>query len=128
MTSSIRFLNLIKETHRKGRRLLRPASNHPHTSKVDTESDVASSMRVSVLSRSFPMRQLPLVLLLLPPPITLLSATAIMGVYTVADSDTVNIGCESAASLPFSSVGVLILTQFLSHSVTLRISSEFYWV
>ena len=35
--------------------LLRPASHHPHTSKVDVESDVASSMRVSVLSRS--MRQ-----------------------------------------------------------------------
>ncbi|KAF8954514.1 hypothetical protein BDZ97DRAFT_1928178 [Flammula alnicola] len=32
--------------------LLRPMSNHPHTSKVDAESDVASSMRVSVLSRS----------------------------------------------------------------------------
>jgi hypothetical protein len=29
--------------------------------------------------------------------------------FTVADSDTVNIGCESAASLPFSSVGVLLL-------------------
>ncbi|KAF8155388.1 hypothetical protein B0H34DRAFT_798582 [Crassisporium funariophilum] len=37
--------------------LLRPMSNHPHTSKVDAESDVASSMRVSVLSRSLPMRQ-----------------------------------------------------------------------
>ena len=37
--------------------LLRPTSNHPHTSKVDTESDIASSMRVSVLSRSLPMRQ-----------------------------------------------------------------------
>jgi hypothetical protein len=37
--------------------LLRPTSNHPHTSKVDTESDVASSMRVSVLSRSLSTRQ-----------------------------------------------------------------------
>ena len=37
--------------------LLRPTSNHPHTSKVDTESDMASSMRVSVLSRSLPTRQ-----------------------------------------------------------------------
>ena len=37
--------------------LLRPLSNHPHTSKVDNESDMASSMRVSVLSRSLPMRQ-----------------------------------------------------------------------
>ncbi|KDR66670.1 hypothetical protein GALMADRAFT_147723 [Galerina marginata CBS 339.88] len=35
---------------------LRPISNHPHTSKVDADSDVASSMRVSVLSRSLPMR------------------------------------------------------------------------
>jgi hypothetical protein len=37
--------------------LLRPTSNHPHTSKVDTESYVASSMRVSVLSRSLSTRQ-----------------------------------------------------------------------
>ncbi|KIM37117.1 hypothetical protein M413DRAFT_31068 [Hebeloma cylindrosporum] len=32
--------------------LLRPISNHPHTSKVDADSDMASSMRVSVLSLS----------------------------------------------------------------------------
>ncbi|KAF8881150.1 hypothetical protein CPB84DRAFT_1851646 [Gymnopilus junonius] len=32
--------------------LLRPISNHPHTSKIDAESDAGSSMRVSVLSRS----------------------------------------------------------------------------
>ena len=32
-------------------------STHPHTSKVDAESDIASSMRVSVLSGSLPMRQ-----------------------------------------------------------------------
>ena len=37
--------------------LLRPTSHHPHTSKVDVESDMASSMRVSVLSRSLPSRQ-----------------------------------------------------------------------
>ena len=37
--------------------LLRPFSNHSHTSKVDTESDMASGMRVSVLSRSFPLHQ-----------------------------------------------------------------------
>ncbi|KAJ3506493.1 hypothetical protein NLJ89_g6840 [Agrocybe chaxingu] len=36
--------------------LLRPISSHPHTSKVDPESDVASSMRVSVLSRNLPTR------------------------------------------------------------------------
>lgn len=36
---------------------LRSISNHPHTSKVDADSDVASSMRVSDLSRSLPMRQ-----------------------------------------------------------------------
>ena len=35
--------------------LLRLTSHHPHTSKVDTESDVASSIRVGMLSRS--MRQ-----------------------------------------------------------------------
>ncbi|KAH9478923.1 hypothetical protein JR316_0009386 [Psilocybe cubensis] len=35
-----------------GHHHLRPISNHPHTSKVDAESDAASSMRVSVLSRS----------------------------------------------------------------------------
>jgi len=34
-----------------------PTSNHPHTSKVDAESDMASSMRVSVLSQSLPMRK-----------------------------------------------------------------------
>ena len=32
--------------------LLWPVSNHPHTSKVDADSDMASSMRVSVLSHS----------------------------------------------------------------------------
>ncbi|PPQ81000.1 hypothetical protein CVT26_003679 [Gymnopilus dilepis] len=32
--------------------LLRPISQHPHTSKIDAESDAGSSMRVSVLSRS----------------------------------------------------------------------------
>ncbi|PPQ80379.1 hypothetical protein CVT25_003597 [Psilocybe cyanescens] len=38
--------------HRQQHHHLRPMSNHPHTSKVDAESDAASSMRVSVLSRS----------------------------------------------------------------------------
>ena len=37
--------------------LLRPSSHHPHTFKVDAESDVGSSMRVSMLSRNLPMRQ-----------------------------------------------------------------------
>ncbi|KAF9521830.1 hypothetical protein CPB83DRAFT_801138 [Crepidotus variabilis] len=36
--------------------LLRPHSNHPHTSRVDAESEAASSMRASVLSRSAAMR------------------------------------------------------------------------
>ncbi|KAF8878910.1 hypothetical protein CPB84DRAFT_1751808 [Gymnopilus junonius] len=31
---------------------LRPILNHPHTSKIDTESEAGSNMRVSVLSRS----------------------------------------------------------------------------
>ncbi|KXN84931.1 hypothetical protein AN958_11914 [Leucoagaricus sp. SymC.cos] len=31
---------------------LRPMSNHPHTSRADADSEVASSMRVSVLSRN----------------------------------------------------------------------------
>ena len=56
LTSSIHFLKL-KRTMTTTSNLLRPFSNHPHTSKVDNESDMASSMRVSVLSRSFPMRQ-----------------------------------------------------------------------
>jgi hypothetical protein len=37
--------------------LLQLTLNHPHTSKVDMESDIASGMRVSVLSRSIPIRQ-----------------------------------------------------------------------
>jgi hypothetical protein len=39
--------------------LLRPMSNHPHTSKVDADSEAASSMRVSVLSRSLALREQP---------------------------------------------------------------------
>lgn len=37
--------------------LLRPVSHHPHTSKVDADSEAASSMRVSVLSRSLALRE-----------------------------------------------------------------------
>ena len=37
--------------------LLRPISNHPHTSKIDAESEAASSMRASVLSRSLALRE-----------------------------------------------------------------------
>ena len=46
---STQLLKLPNTIHPKGQG--RPASHHPHTSKVDAESDVAS-MRVSVLSRS----------------------------------------------------------------------------
>ena len=49
--------NSPKRTKTTNSTLLRPTSNHPHTSKVDNESDIASSMRVSVLSRSRPFRQ-----------------------------------------------------------------------
>lgn len=37
--------------------LLRPLSNHPHTSRIDADSEAASSMRVSVLSRNMPSRR-----------------------------------------------------------------------
>ena len=39
--------------------LLRPISNHPHTSKIDADSEAANSMRVSVLSRSLALREQP---------------------------------------------------------------------
>jgi hypothetical protein len=39
--------------------LLRPMSNHPHTSKVDADSEAASSVRVSLLSRSLALREQP---------------------------------------------------------------------
>ena len=37
--------------------LLRPISNHPHTSKIDADSEAASSMRASVLSRGLALRE-----------------------------------------------------------------------
>lgn len=37
--------------------LLRPVSNHPHTSRIDADSEAASSMRVSVLSRNLNSRR-----------------------------------------------------------------------
>ncbi|KAF9553521.1 hypothetical protein CPC08DRAFT_226217 [Agrocybe pediades] len=46
-----------KNSNKGPSHMLRPISNHPHTSKADAGSEAASSMRASVLSRSLHMRQ-----------------------------------------------------------------------